>query len=319
MILKVSIAAAVAVNFLSTFIFLCTAEEIRPAGTTAIVTVWDSGTLSRTHSHDILRTEAKRQGLTLYRSISTVSGTSAVRDLYAINVPAGAVATIPNNARHGFSRAIHTRIANPHALEKTSVQGMYITDGREREVSAFASSLTSLGMSVEARSSRFPQVMEWASHTLPAVPCLAAVGLGLLVGCVQASQSHRRQDAIQLANGAHRSMVVVKHLRDAAVFTILCGAGGLAAAVPVLAIYNGLGQFSSFAALSLLGLSVVIASVALLTVLSSLTLSRERLIPPISRAAGPRGMAGFAFLAHAVALSLVIVSFPSISGGTDVV
>lgn len=307
MVLKVSLAAAVLTALLGAFLVVRTSDEAMVRGATVAVIVWDIGDeLPRDQVQKTIAREAARDGVSLYRSIDSVSPSGrALRTLTVINVGTDLALPKPADRYPDFGRSLETRFG-PLA-SGSSPTGTYVTSGSTSAAEKLAASLREHGVTVSITNVSPAALVLFTAEVVPLFPVILAALLSLLLGCVHSIVGYRRQDTLREVNGTTRGRVAIGHAARSVATTLLFGAAGLVASVPVLAAYNDLAQFDRFAITAGLGIVAVSGTAAVLAMITSSTRSRSR---PAAVIAGKRPLRRLAFFAgatHVVALGLVLV------------
>ncbi|MCU1526699.1 MAG: hypothetical protein JWP75_462 [Frondihabitans sp.] len=319
MVLKLSIAAAVVTALLVAFLVVRTSDEVAPEGTNMVVTVWQAReNLTRPEAREVVEETARQHDLTLYKSVNTVTGDKTVRTLYVINQGRDRGLAPPTEDYRDFGQFLHTRYLPGHDLIDAELGGMYVTSASEADADEFARALNARGMTVTTQYFGPVGMVLWTSSLVPLVPLTAAALLALILGCAQSTISSRRRDALLLVNGSQRWRTILTYLGSGVLLTLVLGAAGVVLSLPVLALYNGLAQFSRFALAACVGLGVVAAVVTTVILLVSLGESRVRAVAALGGKRPLRQQAAAGVAIHMCSLTLVLVVVSSVvASGVD--
>ncbi|ARC58024.1 hypothetical protein AS850_13145 [Frondihabitans sp. 762G35] len=311
MVLKLSLAAAVLTALLGAFLVVRTSDEAMVRGATVAMIVWDIGDeLSREQVQEEIAGTAAREGLSLYRSIDSVTPSGrATRTLTVINP--GTDQGLPGLAEPypSFGRSLETRFG-PLAAG-SSPTGTYVSSGSAQAADELATTLRDRGVTVSTRRVSPAALALFTAEVVPLAPLALAAVLSLVLGCVHSTVGFRRRDTIREVHGMTRGRIVVGHAARCLATTFLFGAIGLVASVPALAAYNGLAQFGRFAVTAGVAVGAVAVTAAMVVLLTAARRSRVQNAEAIAGRRPLRRLAVFAGATHAVALGLVLIVLAS--------
>lgn len=300
--LTVSVGAAVLGVLLVSFLVVRTGDELAPAGTRTVVTVWSIGDhLDRAGLRRAVAHAARAEGVSLSKVVQTVEDGRTVRTVYDVS----GLGDAPSDGSYpSFGRSLETRYASLNELQDADVTGMYVTPSTEEEVGRLVRVLRRDGVEVTTLPFHLPRTVLWVAQELPVLECVAVSLLGVAAGAAYWAWSRRRPDAVLALHGARRVRVVAGHLIRSQAVVAVAGTFGIAATVPVLGAYDGLAQFPTFAAVAVQG-TVVVALVVFATCAAVLCLESRVAVGPALAGARPRlARLALALGVHAVCLVL---------------
>ena len=287
---------------LVSFLVVRTGDELAPAGTRSVITVWSIGDqLDRAGVRRAVSRAARAEEISVAKVVQTVEDGKAIRTVYDVN---GLGAQPSGGSYPSFGRSLETRYAPLSELGDADVTGMNVTPSTEKEVRQFVSALRRDGVEVTTLPFDLFRTALWVAQELPVLECVAVSLLSVAVGAAYWAWSRRRPDAVLALHGARRVRVVAGHLLRSQATVAVAGGIGIVAAVPVLGAYDGLAQFPRFAAVVMQG-TVVVALVVLVTSAAVLCLDSRAAIGPALAGARPMlARLGLALGVHAVCVVL---------------
>ncbi|ROQ38616.1 hypothetical protein EDF46_2256 [Frondihabitans sp. PhB188] len=241
MALRISVGAAIVLALLMAFFFVRTSDELAPRGTQTVVTVWDKGDgRTRSEARQLMIDEARRQHLTLYKSVTAATDGATSRKLFIINSePATALATASTDGYPDFSRSQRTVFADGRELPDAELDGMYVTDAGEEGADAYALALNARGMSVSTLPFGVVGIGFWIADEVPIVSVSLAAVLMLALGCIFDAVSSRRRAAIARLAGRSRSVIVIHESLITGLTGAVSAVGACVLGFVAIVAYNG--------------------------------------------------------------------------------
>jgi hypothetical protein len=302
MVLKASVALAVAVSVLAAFLFVRTSDEAFPVGTRSVLTVWDLGDdVGRHEAVATISAAADRHGIALFKDVLEVDGATTVRVLSQLGETEETAGSYPD-----FSRSTSTRRAAREAVSAAEVHGQYDSPATLHELDAVAAELRGLGMDVSTSEVSLMGKLLWAASEAPLLPSVLSVGIVIVIGALHWTETRRRRDAVLVCHGAGPTAPTRRNARRVFLYFVLATTVALAVSVPVLDSYNGLAQWPRFARAALAATSLAAASFVVVFVMAGLRAAAVGPQPGIDRRPPAARAVVVSTAAHSLCLLLTI-------------
>ncbi|ROP65685.1 hypothetical protein [Curtobacterium sp. ZW137] len=266
--LRTLIAGSVALVIGLAFLVTAVIDDLAPAGSTDVITVWNADASNDGAFQRLVRDAAAEHDMTVVKELRTDSGTGVRRSEYVTNRGAARGFGSLDHDVAGFDPTLVTSFRPLADLPDNRINGMYATDAGSASARAFASSLSDAGVAVTVNPLSPFFVSLWVVSEVPAIPLAGCLVILVAIGVAGWQASRRNAVAIAAAHG--RGVLRSANL-DAAVIAaraVACGVVGIGVAATVLTIVNGgarLGTFVFAAGIGIVASSVFMAFVTLAT------------------------------------------------------
>jgi hypothetical protein len=285
--------------------FLITAviDDLAPAGTTDIITVWDVDASDGGAFQTLVRATADAHDMTVLKEVRSNSGRGVERLEYVANPAASQGLGSLDHETTGFDPTLVTGFLPFSDLPDNRINGMYVTDAGTASARSFAASLTDTGVAVTVNPLSPLFVSLWVVSEVPAVPLVGCLVIAILIGVTAWQASRRNASAIAAVHGWSILRSATTDAALIAVQMVVCGSFGLGLAALVLTMYNGASRLGTFALAATLGIVASAMLTASLTVIAAVV-PTNAITQSIAGKRPWRTLLGAAMAGNIVALAL---------------
>jgi hypothetical protein len=313
MVLKISIAAAVAVGLVLSFLTVRTNDDLVPAGTTVVFAISDPDSrLDRHVAKNLIEDAARQSHLIVSRSVSRQSSEKTFRTLFTTSLDASGSAAQVSDYSPTFSRSIRTTTRPFVDIANADILGLYVSDGDPAQSHHFARLIAQAKLDVKTTPWRPIDGLTWTAEKLPVLPFCVVSALGLLLGVSVSTFGARRATAVWMAHGGSRSIRIARLVTKPVLLSAAFGLAGLGLSVPVLAAYNGLVRFAAYAGAVAVATALIAAIGGMTAILVCLLELNVKPASALGRSQPLQGLAVLTWLVHFTTVVLVLSIIPAL-------
>ncbi|WP_420364323.1 hypothetical protein AAEP80_10140 [Curtobacterium sp. L3-7] len=262
------IAGTVALVLGLAFLVTAVLDDLAPAGSTDIITVWDADASDDGAFQRLVRDFAAEHDMTVLKEERTDSGTGVRRTEYVTNRGAIRGFGALDHDVAGFDPTLVTTFRPIADLPDNQINGMYVTDAGSVSARAFAASMSNAGVAVTVNPLSPLFVSLWIVSEVPAIPLTGCLVVAMMIGVAGWQASRRNAVAIAASHG--RGVLRSASLDAVAIAAcvVVCGLAGIGLTATALSIVNGgarLGTFVVAAGLGIVASGAILAFVTLAT------------------------------------------------------
>ncbi|MBT1675947.1 hypothetical protein [Curtobacterium aurantiacum] len=219
-----------------TFLLVQVLDELAPAGSTDVITVWDHPSSHSASFRALVERAAAAHDMSVLKESRTEGSSGVVRHEYVVNPDAARTFQLSQDDVPGFDPTLVTRFRPFSDLPSNRINGTYLTDAGTGAARDFASALTAEGVTVTVHPLSPMSLLLWATSEAPLVPISGTMLLVIVVGAVAWQGSRRNIRSVTTVFGRPTSASVGRDLGVLSSAIAATGAGGLALSVALLAL-----------------------------------------------------------------------------------